>query len=94
MAKVFCKKILYHQSIRPFLEHLYQPSSECLVPSNEATIVCRCEEVSAGQILESLTLGALDMSQIKAFTRCGMGPCQGRMCGLTVAEIIAHAQGK
>ena len=34
------------------------------------------------------------MSQIKAFTRCGMGPCQGRMCGLTVAEIIAHAQSK
>lgn len=94
MAKVFCKKILYHQSIRPFLEHLYQPSSECLVPSNEATIVCRCEEVSAGQILESLTLGALDMSQIKAFTRCGMGLCQGRMCELTIAEIIAHAQGK
>ncbi|SVA30428.1 uncharacterized protein METZ01_LOCUS83282 [marine metagenome] len=94
MAKVFHKEIRHHQAIRPFLEHLYPPSSECLVPSNEATLVCRCEEVSAGQIQESLTWGALDMSQIKAFTRCGMGPCQGRMCGLTVAEIIAHAQGK
>ena len=94
MAKVFRKKILHHLAIRPFLEHLYPPSLECLVPSNEATLVCRCEEVSAGQIRESLTWGALDMSQIKAFTRCGMGPCQGRMCGLTVAEIIAHAQSK
>jgi len=94
MAKVFRKKIRHHQAIRPFLEHLYPPCSECIVPSNEATLVCRCEEVSAGQIRESLTWGALDMNQIKAFTRCGMGPCQGRMCGLTVAEIIAHAQGK
>ena len=94
MAKEFHKEIRHHQAIRPFLEHLYPPGSECLVPSNEATLVCRCEEVSAGQIRESLTWGALNMSQIKAFTRCGMGPCQGRMCGLTVAEIIAHAQGK
>jgi len=94
MAKVFRKKINHHQAIRPFLEHLYPPNSESLVPSNEATLVCRCEEISAGQIRESLTWGALDMSQVKAFTRCGMGPCQGRMCELTVAEIIAHAQGK
>jgi len=30
---------------------------------------------------------------VKAFERCGMGPCQGRMCGLTVSEIIADARG-
>ena len=94
MAKISRKEIRHHQAIRPFLEHLYPPSPECLVPTNEATIVCRCEEVSAGQIQESITWGAVDMSQIKAFTRCGMGPCQGRMCGLTVAEISAQAQGK
>ena len=32
-------------------------------------------------------------NQIKSFTRCGMGPCQGRNCGLTVAELIADVQG-
>ena len=30
---------------------------------------------------------------MKAFLRCGMGPCQGRLCGLTVTELIANARG-
>ena len=30
---------------------------------------------------------------MKAFLRCGMGPCQGRLCGLTVTELIADARG-
>jgi hypothetical protein len=30
---------------------------------------------------------------MKAFLRCGMGPCQGRFCGLTVTEMIAEARG-
>jgi hypothetical protein len=30
---------------------------------------------------------------MKAFLRCGMGPCQGRMCGLTVTELIAAERG-
>ena len=38
--------------------------------------------------------GATGPNQLKAYTRCGMGPCQGRMCGLTVAEVIADARGK
>ena len=29
---------------------------------------------------------------MKAFLRCGMGPCQGRLCGLTVTELIAEAR--
>ena len=33
-------------------------------------------------------------NQLKAFTRCGMGPCQGRMCGLTVSELVAKARGE
>jgi hypothetical protein len=33
------------------------------------------------------------MNQLKAFTRCGMGPCQGRMCGATAIEVMAQARG-
>ena len=32
-------------------------------------------------------------NQMKAFLRCGMGPCQGRLCGLTVTELIAEERG-
>jgi len=30
---------------------------------------------------------------MKSFARCGMGPCQGRLCGLTVVELIAECRG-
>ncbi len=43
----------------------------------------------AGQIRKYVEVGCLGPNQTKAFGRCGMGPCQGRLCGLTVTEIIA-----
>jgi bacterioferritin-associated ferredoxin len=55
--------------------------------------VCRCEEVSAGQIARTVELGCTGPNQLKSFLRCGMGPCQGRFCGLTVTEVIAKARG-
>lgn len=93
-AKTYRKIIRHHQAVRPFLEQLFPPNPEILVPPEENTLVCRCEEVTAGQIIKAVELGAHDLSQLKAFTRCGMGPCQGRMCTLTVAEIAAKTQGK
>ncbi|WLI74932.1 hypothetical protein [Halomonas alkalicola] len=38
--------------------------------------------------------GCRGPNQTKSFTRCGMGPCQGRMCGLTVSELLADANGQ
>ena len=52
------------------------------------------EEVTAGSVRQAVKFGALDLNRVKAYTRCGMGQCQGRMCELTAAEIIADAQGK
>ena len=34
--------------------------------------------------------GCTGPNQAKTYTRCGMGPCQGRYCGLTVTEIVAR----
>lgn len=79
-------------AIRPLLDTLYPPTAEILTPADEV-MVCRCEEITAGQVRESVALGATGPNQLKAYTRCGMGPCQGRMCGLTVSEIIAAARG-
>lgn len=74
---------------RPFLDTLYAPSQEFLSPADDV-MVCRCEEIKAGTIREYVELGCLGPNQTKAFGRTGMGPCQGRMCGLTVSEIIAE----
>ena len=78
--------------VRPFLEALYAPPAFLLSPADN-TIVCRCEEVTAGQVREFVVLGCLGPNQAKSYGRCGMGPCQGRYCGLTVSHIIAEARG-
>jgi bacterioferritin-associated ferredoxin len=62
------------------------------VPEGD-TLACRCEEVSAARILEAARLGCPGPNQLKAYLRCGMGPCQGRLCGLTVSELLAEAHG-
>ena len=53
------------------------------------TVVCRCEDVTRGEIDGAHEAGARDLNQLKHFTRCGMGPCQGRMCGDVAAELLA-----
>ncbi|TVT78189.1 MAG: FAD-dependent oxidoreductase [Denitromonas halophila] len=78
--------------IRPFLDTLYQPPDWLLTPTDD-TIVCRCEEVTAGQIRDMARLGCTGPNQTKFFSRSGMGPCQGRMCGVTVAQLIAQTRG-
>jgi NADPH-dependent 2,4-dienoyl-CoA reductase/sulfur reductase-like enzyme len=50
----------------------------------DETVVCRCEEVTAGAIRTARTAGAHDHRQVKQLTRAGMGWCQGRMCGPAV----------
>jgi NADPH-dependent 2,4-dienoyl-CoA reductase/sulfur reductase-like enzyme len=58
------------------------------------TIVCRCEAITAGEIRHAATqLGAPELNRAKAFSRIGMGRCQGRYCGLAGAEILAAALG-
>ena len=52
------------------------------------TVVCRCEDVTRGQIDDAVAAGCFDVNQVKAATRCGMGPCQGRMCGDAAAAIV------
>ncbi len=75
-------------ALRPFLDAAYMPKRENRIPQDD-TIVCRCEEVTAGQIRDFVKQGCMGPNQAKSFSRCGMGPCQGRMCGLTVTEVIA-----
>jgi NADPH-dependent 2,4-dienoyl-CoA reductase/sulfur reductase-like enzyme len=79
-------------ALRPFLDALYRPADAVLNPADEV-VACRCEEIQAGQIRRAVRLGASGPNQVKAFLRCGMGPCQGRLCGPVVAAVIARARG-
>ena len=67
------------------------PSGQAARLSDD-TIVCRCESVSVGELRQVVQqAGASESNRAKAFSRVGMGRCQGRYCGHAAAEIIAHA---
>ncbi|WP_268796543.1 FAD/NAD(P)-dependent oxidoreductase [Pseudomonas huanghezhanensis] len=57
-------------------------------------IVCRCEMISAGELRRAVNeKGAREVNRAKAFSRVGMGRCQGRYCSHAGAEVIAAAAG-
>ena len=76
--------------IRPFLDR-YFPPPDWIGRVPDGVTVCRCEEVTAGQVRELVAQGCSGPNQMKAFLRCGMGPCQGRLCAPTVEEVMAVA---
>ena len=57
-------------------------------------VICRCEEVSAGDIRRVVNEGHWEINRVKAHCRVGMGRCQGRMCGAAAAEIIARESAR
>lgn len=80
--------------IRPFLEAYFQIPKQLLATTDQETIVCRCEEITAGEIRQAVRDGHDNSNQVKFFTRCGMGPCQGRQCSNAVAHIVADESGE
>ena len=76
------------QKLRRFIDHRYPPP-ELARGLEDEVIVCRCERVTAGAIRAAIAAGATGPNRVKTFTRCGMGLCQGRMCGLLLSEIVA-----
>ncbi|BBP64468.1 (2Fe-2S)-binding protein [Pseudomonas sp. Cab53] len=60
----------------------------------DEAIVCRCEMISAGELRRTVSeKGACEVNRAKAFSRVGMGRCQGRYCSQAGAEVIAAAAG-
>lgn len=67
----------------------------CRVPAGyyenlaEETTICRCEEITLGAIRRELANGFHSLGAIKKATGCGMGNCQGRICGLILSDLLA-----
>ena len=57
------------------------------------TVICRCEEITEGQILETIENGCRSISEIKRWTRAGMGICQGITCGRLIDKMLCQAEG-
>jgi NADPH-dependent 2,4-dienoyl-CoA reductase/sulfur reductase-like enzyme len=75
----------------PFPAHLARAMAD-------DTMLCRCESLRAGELraaarAEAAIGPAPEVNRAKAFTRVGMGRCQGRVCGAAAAEILAAQLG-
>ena len=82
-----------HVQFHKFLDVLYSPKEWHSCPPNDV-VICRCEEVTAGEVREAIKMGCLGPNQLKAFSRCGMGNCQGRYCGMTVINLFSEMVGQ
>ncbi len=77
-------------AFRPFLDVLYRPADQFRTPEENDAVLCRCEEIRLAELKDAMNKGCMGPNQLKSFTRCGMGPCQGRQCGITVSETMAR----
>lgn len=69
------------------LWRVFAPPAFVASEVTDATIVCRCEEVTAGRLRAEIAAGLTSVAALKKATRAGMGRCQGRFCAATVARL-------
>lgn len=62
--------------------------------SSDKTIICRCSDVTLGEIRGLIKKGYTSFDDIKRITRIGMGPCQGKTCGMLVLREISKLTNK
>ena len=90
----YLSKLRKLRSFARVMAELFAPRAGLLDITTPDTVVCRCEEVTAGQIQEAVDNGAHDLTGVKSRTRVGMGYCQGRVCGAAVAGLVARRTGR
>ncbi|MGA7239804.1 MAG: FAD/NAD(P)-binding oxidoreductase [Bryobacteraceae bacterium] len=72
-----------HRKFADALERAFAPRAELRAIAQDSTLVCRCEDVSLGRIHQ-----CSNWREAKLHTRCGMGPCQSRICGPAVEFLL------
>jgi hydrogen cyanide synthase HcnB len=88
--KTIARRLARVEKFRAGLEQAFPFPAELARRISDDTILCRCEGVTAGEFRASAVgLRAEELNRAKAFSRVGMGRCQGRVCGVAAAEILA-----
>jgi D-hydroxyproline dehydrogenase subunit alpha len=75
------------------LNTLFSPPPGLDSITTDDTIICRCEDITAGQVRAIAKQGAGELDALKTWTRVGQGPCQGRTCGPLLARWVAREIG-
>lgn len=55
---------------------------------DDNTLICRCEEVTYGDVKKALEAGLITPADVRKYTRAGMGSCQGRTCQRLMMQLI------
>jgi NAD(P)H-nitrite reductase large subunit len=76
------KMILRQKAEKPFISY-----------PDDSLIICRCEEITKGEIRQAIYQGMKTISEIKRYLRNGMGLCQGQTCNRLVRSIVAKELG-
>ena len=84
------KKLNKINRFRKILDEISLPRKGLYELATDDTIICRCEEVTLKQLKAALADETIQMKDFKRMTRMGMGPCEGRMCGPAVIEMMRH----
>lgn len=87
------KTLLRHRRFQHHLRGLYRAEPLTTQLARDATLVCRCESVTLGELRGALAGGAKSAGAAKRLTRAGMGKCQGRYCSPSVLALATEASG-
>ena len=61
---------------------------------DDSTLICRCEEVTYGDVKKALEAGLITPGDVRKYTRAGMGSCQGRTCQRLMMQMIKQYVGR
>ncbi len=64
-----------------------------IAEADDDLLICRCEEISKGEIRQAIHEGMVTLTEIKRYLRAGMGLCQGQTCGKLVKRLVARELG-
>lgn len=84
-------KLKNQQKFGAMVGDLFSPQAGLISLAKDDTLLCRCEEVTLGEVKQAVLNGAKNLGEVKRLTRCGMGNCQGRMCERSVSAAIVEA---
>jgi len=91
--KLFKKRLNKFNRLRRVLDEMSMPGKGLYELAKDDTVLCRCEEITLKEIKEAMAVGTIQakyFKDLKRMTRVGMGPCEGRMCGPALIEIMRH----
>lgn len=87
-------RLARHRRFQEALWSLHPVGLQDIAALPDETLVCRCEEVTAGALRAALAGEAAEIGSLKRATRAGMGRCQGRYCGPVLAGLTAARMGR